>query len=135
MKVQLKKIGNCKFECVNSDGQIVVMDGPPSIGGNNEGVRPMEMVLMGLAGCSAVDVIHILHQGKVELKDLSVDVVGERVEDVPAVFKKIHLDFKAEGDFPLKKLERAVALSMEKYCSVAKMLEGSVEITFQFSLN
>jgi len=135
VKVHLKKIGNCKFECLNEDGQKVIMDGPPSIGGNNEGVRPMEMVLMGLAGCSAVDVIHILNQGKIQLKDLIVDVIGDRVDGIPSVFNKIHLNFKAEGDFPVKKLERAVSLSMEKYCSVAKMLESSVEITFESSLN
>jgi putative redox protein len=104
------------------------------MGGKNEGVRPMEMILMGLASCSSLDVLHILHKGKSEVTNLEVDVKAERANAIPAVFTNIHLHFKAKGDFTTEKLERAINLSMEKYCSVTKMLESTVNITTSFEI-
>ena len=131
MEVKLRRVRGALFEATNASGQKALVDGPPELGGQGEGVRPMEMVLMSLAGCSALDVIHILEkQQKEPLVDLDVSVKGERADAVPAVYTAIALHFEASGavDAP-HKLERAVKLSMEKYCSVAKMLQPGVTIT------
>jgi len=135
MEVKLRRVRGALFEGVNSTGQRCLLDGPPDLGGQGEGVRPMEMVLLSLAGCSALDVIHILEkQQKEPLADLDVTVRGLRADAVPAVYTEIHLHFAASGPVSLAKLERAVKLSMEKYCSVAHMLMKSVVITHSVSL-
>lgn len=134
MNVNLKLISGCKFEGTNTLGNKAIIEGPPDLGGKNEGVRPMEIILMGLAGCSSLDVLHILKKGKAEVENLEVDVQAERADAIPAVFTKINLHFKAKGSFTTEKLERAISLSMEKYCSVTKMLESTVKITTSFEM-
>ena len=134
MNVNLKLVSGCKFEGTNSLGNKANIEGPPDLGGKNEGVRPMEIILMGLAGCSSLDVLHILKKGKAEVDNLEVDVQAERADAIPAVFTKINLHFKAKGSFTKEKLERAISLSMEKYCSVSKMLESTVKITTSFEM-
>lgn len=113
----------------NEAGATMRLSGSPEIGYSEEGLRPMQALLASLAGCSAIDVLNILQKQKHEVRELDVEVDGERANAVPAVFTKIHLHYVAAGDFPLHKLERAVALSSEKYCSVSHMLRGSVAIT------
>lgn len=134
MNINLKLSSGCKFEATNTFGNKAIIEGPPDMGGKNEGVRPMEMILMGLASCSSLDVLHILQKGKSELTSLEVEVKAERANAIPAVFTNIHLHFKAKGDFTAEKLERAIKLSMDKYCSVTKMLESTVKITTSFEL-
>ncbi len=134
MNINLKLSSGCKFEATNPLGNKAIIEGPPDMGGKNEGVRPMELILMGLASCSSLDVLHILQKGKSELKDLEVNVKAERANAIPAVFTNIHLHFKAKGDFTEEKLARAIQLSMEKYCSVTKMLESTVKITTSFEI-
>lgn len=134
MEVNLRRVSGCKFEATNENGNTATLDGPPSVGGQDAGVRPMEMVLMGLAGCSAVDVLLILEKGRQEVEDLDIRVSAERVDAVPAVFSTIHLHFAASGAVDEKKLQRAVALTMKKYCSVATMLEKTAEITHSCSV-
>lgn len=129
MKVQLKRVSGARFEAKNTDGNTVILDGPAEVGGKGEGVRPMEMVLVGLAGCAAVDVLLILQKQRQALEDLDIDVEGDRVDAVPAVFSAVRLHFAASGDVDGAKLERAVALSIDKYCSVARMLAPQVAIT------
>ena len=85
VEVKLKRIKNCKFEAVNSGGQVANIDGPPSLGGEDKGVRPMEMILMGLAGCSSMDLILILGKQRQKPEDIEVTVKGTRVDEVPAV--------------------------------------------------
>ena len=131
VEVKIGRVRGALFEATNAGGQKALIDGPPDFGGQGEGVRPMEMVLMGLAGCSALDVIHILEkQQKEPLEDLVVTVKGARADATPAVYTAIELHFEASGAVDPHKLERAVKLSMEKYCSVAKMLEKSATITY-----
>ena len=135
MEVKLKRLRGALFEGTNSSGQKCLVDGPPDLGGQGEGVRPMEMVLLALAGCSAMDVIHILErQQKEPLADLEVSVQGQRADAVPAVYTDIAVHFEASGPVSPAKLERAVRLSMEKYCSVAHMLMKGVNITHSVSL-
>lgn len=133
MEIHLKRLSGCKFEARNAQGNVTFLDGPPDLGGVGEGLRPMEMVLVGLAGCSAMDVIHILKKSRKSLDHLDIQIKGNRADAIPAVFTDIHLHFEASGDFSQDKLEKTVALSVEKYCSVAKMLDQTVTITHSVS--
>ena len=133
-EITLKRRSGFQFEATNSSGKTAILDGPAKIGGNDDGVRPMEMVLMGLAGCSSFDVLHILQKGRQKVQDLEVRVKAERADAVPAVFTKIHLHFIASGEVSEKRLQQAVDLSMEKYCSVSAMLSKSCEITHSYEL-
>lgn len=128
-KVKLKRIAGADFEAVNERGQTVRLGGSVDVGGSGELMRPMEMVLVSLAGCSAIDVLHILKKQRQEPGDLDVEVDGTRADAVPAVYTDIHVHFRASGDVDPIKLEKAVALSMEKYCSVTRMLQSTVKIT------
>ncbi len=130
-EVFLKRISGYKFEARNSAGNTAILDGPKSIGGTEEGLRPMETVLVGLAGCSSFDVLSILKKQRQECQDLDVSVKAERSDNVPSVFTKIEITFEATGDVDPKKLEKACSLSMEKYCSVAAMLHPTVNISFK----
>lgn len=112
------------------------MDGPPDLGGKNLGPRPMEMILLGLGGCSSFDVMSILKKSRQDVSSCSCEINAERADAVPAVFTKIHLHFRVSGS-ELKEamVKRAVQLSAEKYCSASIMLEaGGVEITHDYQI-
>lgn len=136
-KVKIKRVsGNFHLEAVSENGNKVQMDGAEKIGGENKGVRPMEMLLMALGGCSTIDVISILNKMKQTLTDIQIEIDGEREEGVePSLFKDIKVLFKCEGDVDPEKLKRAVSLSMDKYCSVSKTLEKTAEIKYSILLN
>ena len=135
MKVSLRRIEGVAFEVSNDAGATLRLEGPADLGGTGAALRPMEAVLAALAGCSAVDVVKILTQQKEPLASLVVDVDGMRADAVPAVFTDIHVTFRIGGGVAENKARRAVALSMEKYCSVTKMLEPSVRITHEVVLD
>ena len=125
------------FEATAPSSTVKVhIDGSPDIGGLGLGVRPMEMVLMALASCSSLDLVSILKKQKQDLKDLSVSVEGERREQIPTIFTKIHLAFSMTVDIDPTKAERAAELAVKKYCSVHDMLvAGGVEITYSLLIN
>ncbi|MER2491035.1 OsmC family protein [Catenovulum sediminis] len=131
-KLQIKWCGEKQFEATSAAGHKVKMDGPPSGGGMDAGTRPMEMVLMGLAGCSAFDVVTILNKKRIEMTALDVHVEAFRVDKIPAVFESIHLTFVIRSPNATEKaLNHACSLSVDKYCSVAAMLKaGGVKIHF-----
>ncbi|PTX44289.1 putative redox protein [Christiangramia gaetbulicola] len=135
MKISLKRINdNYLFETVNERGNIVLLDNKSDE--EPKGSSPMDLILRGIAGCSSIDVVMILRKQNHELEDLRVEVDGYREDGaIPNVFKKIHLDFILKGDVPPAKVERAVKLSMDKYCSVSKMLEKAAEISYSITLN
>ncbi len=135
MKISLKRINeNYLFETVNERGNIVLLDNKSDE--EPKGASPMDLLLRGIAGCSSIDIVMILRKQNHELEDLQVEVDGYREDGtIPNVFKKIHLDFILKGDVPAAKVERAVKLSMDKYCSVSKMLEKAAEISYSVSLN
>lgn len=133
MRVTLTRTHGAQYLGKNEAGRTTAMSGSPDIGASEEGVRPMQALLLALAGCSAVDVQMILQKGRHQLSHLEVTVDGTRADAIPAVFTEIHMHFEAAGDFPDHKLARAVTLSHEKYCSVARMLEPDVKITTSFS--
>jgi len=134
MKVTLERLHGAQFRGTNEAGQSIMLAGAPDIGPSDEGVRPMQALLLSLASCSSIDVLHILQKQHHRVDQLDVHVEAERADAVPAVFTKIHLRFVAAGDFPLHKLERAVALSADKYCSVSHMLRSTVAITHSAEL-
>ena len=131
MKALVKWVDGVQFVAESGSGHAVVIDGPPEFGGRNMGVRPMEMVLMGLGGCSSFDVINILKKSRQQVVSCEAVLEAERADSEPKVFTKINLHFVVKGH-QLKEsvVQRAVDLSAEKYCSASIMLSnGGVEIT------
>ena len=127
--------GAARFVGRTDSGHDVVMDGPPQAGGQEQGPRPMEMVLLGLGGCSAFDVVHILQRGRRALAECVVELEAERATEDPKVFTRIHMHFIVRGEgLAGKHVERAVELSAEKYCSVARMLASTATITHDWTL-
>ena len=123
-KIELSRVfGDYGFEANDEFGHVVKMDSSTESGGQNFGVRPMQMLLMGLAGCSAIDVIAILKQQRQEIKDYKMVVNGERQAGIePSLWKTITIEFNLMGDIDEDKAAKAVELSMNKYCSVAATL-------------
>lgn len=135
MKATVKWVDGRMFVGESGSGHAIVMDGPPDHGGRNMGVRPMEMILLGVGGCSSFDVIEILQKGRHAVTDCIAEISAERVDAVPSVFSKIHLHFKVLGEnLKASAVERAVKLSAEKYCSASIMLSKAVEITHSFEI-
>ncbi|TGG94965.1 OsmC family protein [Natronospirillum operosum] len=137
MQATIRWNGGAQFTGQSGSGHEVVMDGPPDHGGQNGGARPMEMVLMGLGGCSAFDVMSILQKARQDVTDCKAELTAERADSVPAVFTRIHLHFVVTGrELKESHVRRAVALSAEKYCSASIMLEkGGVEITHDYEIH
>lgn len=130
MEVILKRKNDAyHFEAENASGNLVSFDASEQIGGQNKGMRPMEVVLASLAACSSIDVISILNKQKINPAHFEVKVNATRVDAIPAVFKTIHVQYIVSSDVDESRLIRAIELSMTKYCSVTKMLEPTVEIT------
>lgn len=124
-----------RFIGESDTGHAITMDGPPTLGGTNAGPRPMEMVLLGLGGCSALDVVNILRRGRRTVEDCRAEIEAERAETDPRVFTRIHLHFVVRSpDATRDFVERAVRLSAEKYCSVALMLASTAEISHSAEL-
>ena len=135
MQVRIKWLEQRAFSAETGSGHTLVMDGPPDHGGRNLGARPMEMVLVGLGGCSAFDVVEILEKSRQQVTACEIKVDAKRADDIPAVFTKIHMSFTLAGqELNEKHVKRAVELSIDKYCSVAKMLRPNVEITFDYEV-
>ncbi len=135
MKARVKWVENSLFVAQSGSGHSVVLDGPPESGGQNLGVRPMEMVLLGLGGCTAFDVVDILRKKREVISDCVVDITAERAETVPKVFTKIHLHYIVSGkDVKEESVKRAVELSAGKYCSVSMMLNKTAELTHDYEI-
>ena len=135
MKARVKWLDNMSFVGESGSGHSIVMDGPPELGGRNLGVRPMEMLLLGLGGCSSFDVVLILQKAKQAVTDCEVEITAERAETEPKVFTSIHLHFIVKGrQLAPEKVERAIRLSAEKYCSASIMLGKTAEVTHDFEV-
>ena len=130
MKARIKWVQDVMFLGESGSGHSVVMDGAPDAGGRNLGVRPMEMLLLGLGGCSAFDVMLILKRGREAVTDCVVDIDAERATTDPKVFTKIQMHYTVTGHaLDRKKVERAVALSAEKYCSASAIMAKTAELS------
>lgn len=135
MKITLNRLNDrYHFETKNERGHVVAMDNTSEA--NAQGASPMELLLMGIAGCSGIDVVSILEKQQLTLTDFKMEVEGKREEGaVPKVFTEIYLKFFLTGEIPENKARRAVDLSIEKYCSVSKMLEKTAKIEYVVFLN
>lgn len=130
MKVELFREGHLRFRARSASGQELHTSSSPTHGGSDDGFRPMELVLVGVAACAAIDVVRILEKARQSLEDLRISVEGERVEGTPAPFRHICIHFTAVGAVDPAKLERAVRLGVEKYCSVGVMLAPTVRLAW-----
>lgn len=132
MNVQLTRINDAiQFEAQNERGHRLTVAGSAE----QEGVSPMEMIAMGFGGCSSIDILTILEKQRQPVDDFDVEVDAERADDTPAVFTNLHAHYRVEGDVDPDKVQRAIELSLDTYCSVSKMLEQAVTISYTFSVN
>ncbi|MBC8494373.1 MAG: OsmC family protein [Candidatus Thioglobus sp.] len=136
MNTTVKWIDGMMMVGESASGHAIVMDGPEELGGNNLGVRPMEMLLLGMGGCTTVDVISTLKKMREVVDDCRVEISAERADEHPKVFTKIHLHFVISGNnLNEKKIAKAVSLSADKYCSASIMLGKMADVTHDFSIN
>jgi putative redox protein len=135
MDARIKWVEERTFVGESGSGHSLVMDGDPAAGGRNLGIRPMETLLMGMGGCTAYDVVDILEKSRQKVTDCVIEMTADRAEDIPKVFTKIALKYIVTGtDLDPKKVERAVNLSAEKYCSASIMLGKTAEITYEIEI-
>jgi len=136
MKATIKWVDGVMFLGESGSGHSAVMDGAESQGGRNMGIRPMEMLLLGLGGCASFEVMSMLKKSRQQVTDCRTEVEAERVDAVPAVFSKIHLHFVVTGtELKESQVKRAVKLSAEKYCSASIMMEAAgVEMSHSYEL-
>lgn len=135
MKARVKWLDHMSFVGESESGHSVVMDAAPEVGGRNLGVRPMEMLLLGLGGCSSIDVLMILQKSRQQVTDCHVELSAERASSDPKVFTKMHLHFVVTGkNLSPEKVERAINLSAEKYCSASIMFSKTAEVTHDFEI-
>jgi len=135
MKATVKWLDNMSFVGESGSGHSVVMDGPPESGGRDMGIRPMEMVLLGMGGCTAFDAVFILKKARQDITDCRVELAAQRATEVPKVFTKIHAHYVITGrNLNEKQVERAINMTAEKYCSVSIMLQASVELSHDFEI-
>ena len=135
MKCRVKWLDHMSFVGESDSGHSLVMDSAPEAGGRDLGVRPMEMLLLGLGGCTGIDVVSILHKSRQDIVDCEIEIDAERADNIPKVFTRIHVRFIVSGrNLDPKKVEKAVQLSADKYCSASRMLEKSAEITHDFEI-
>jgi putative redox protein len=135
MKARVKWVEGAAMVAESGSGHAVVMDGPPDFGGRNLGIRPMEMLLLGMGGCTQFDVLLILRKARQQVTDCVVELEAERAAEDPKVFTRIHAHFVVTGrDLNPKQVDRAIRLSSEKYCSASIMLGKTAEITHDFEI-
>lgn len=135
MKARVKWLDHMSFVGESESGHTVVMDGAPDSGGRNLAARPMEMVLIGMGGCTAFDVVMILQRARQPITDCIIELTAERADEIPKVFTRIHAHYIVKGKgLSEKQVEKAVSLSAEKYCSVSIMLGKSAVITHDFEI-
>lgn len=135
MKVRVKWVEDVCFMGESETGHAVILDGAPEAGGRNIGMRPMEMLLIGMGGCTSFDVVTILKKARQDISNCVAEIDATRADEVPKVFTKIHVHFVVTGkNLNPAQVERAVKLSAEKYCSASIMLGKSAEITHDFEI-
>jgi len=135
MKARIKWVQDATFLGESGSGHAVVMDGPSDFGGRNLGVRPMEMLLLGMGGCASFDVVLILNRSRQAISDCVAEIEAERAEQDPKVFTAIHVHFIVTGkQLNKKRVARAVELSAEKYCSASIMLGKTATITHDYEI-
>lgn len=137
IRIELNRLNDAfHFSAENEIGNQVQLDASPDIGGTNQGMRPMQMMLAAMGGCSAIDIINILKKQRQHISDMKITVTGERQKDVvPSLFETVHAHYRFFGDLDAEKVQRAITLSIEKYCSVSRTMEkAGARITHSFEI-
>ncbi len=136
MKITIKWIDNMMMVGESDSGHAVVMDGPEELGGRNLGIRPMEMLLLGMGGCTTIDVISTLKKMREEVQNCYAEITAKRADEHPKVFTEIHIHFVMKGcNLNKKKVAKAVSLSADKYCSASIMLGETAIVTHDFEVH
>jgi len=134
-RAKVKYTGGLQFVGQADSGHAIVMDGDADAGGNNTGLRPMELLLIGVGGCSGMDVVSILKKKREKVTDVEINVNGKKAEAYPQKFTDIDIEFVVKGkNLSEEAVKRAVQLSMDKYCSVKATLEGTARITYRYNI-
>lgn len=135
LNAKVKWVDGLQFIGESGTGHAIVMDGDKEVGGNNTGMRPMELLLIGLGGCSGMDVASILQKKKQQITNIDINVKGKKADSYPKKFTEIDIEFVVSGkDLSEDAVKKAVELSMEKYCSVKATLEGVAKINFSYKV-
>jgi putative redox protein len=135
MKARVKWVEDVLFLGESGTGHTIVMDGPEEAGGHGTGMRPMELLLLGMGGCTSFDVVEILKKSQQDVRDCVVSIDGTRADEAPKVFTKIHVHYKITGkNVKESYVERAIKMSTERYCSASLMLAETAEITHEFEI-
>lgn len=135
MKARIKWLDNMSFVGESGSGHSVIMDGPPEYGGRNLAARPMELLLLGMGGCTAFDVVRILQKARQDIQDCVVEINAVRADEIPAVFTSIQVHYTITGhSLSDKQVQRAISLSAEKYCSASIMLSKTAKITHNYEI-
>lgn len=135
LEAKVKYVNGLQFVGEATSGHAIVMDADTSVGGRNTGVRPTELLLIGLGGCSGMDVVSILKKKREDVRGVEINIKGEKAESHPRKFTDIEIEFIVTGrDISEESVKKAVELSMEKYCSVKATLEGSAKISFSYRI-
>jgi len=131
----IRKSGKFNFEASNENGFKVELDAKPTIGGEGKGFRPMEMLLVGLGGCSGIDMVNVLTKQKEPLTDIKINIKATRKDgEMPPIFDVIDIHFDLFGGLSIAKVERALQMTFDKYCSVANILGRSAKINFTYTI-
>ncbi len=135
MKARIKWVEDLQFVGESGTGHTIVMDGPEKLGGHGTGMRPMELLLLGMGGCTSFDMVQMLKKGRQDIRDCVVEIDSERSDEIPKVFTKIHVRYTITGkNVKEAQVKRAVELSTEKYCSASLMLAKTAEITHEYEI-
>ncbi len=136
MKITLKRVNTAvRFEATNERGHTVTIEGGTTIGGQDLAPSPTEYLLMSHAGCTAIDVVELLKKMRQPLDHLEIEMDGQRAQDqIPKVFTAIHLHYKLFGNIKESKADQAISMSIEKYCTVSKMIDQVAKITYSFEI-
>jgi putative redox protein len=136
MKIQLTRLDDAfHMQASNEAGNTVLTDGSEKIGGSGKGMRPMEMLIASLGSCSAIDVIQFLKKFKQPLEHIELEIDAERDPDnVPSLFTKVNIHYRLKGDLDPKRTEKAISLSVDKYCSVSRILEKTAKISWSYEI-
>jgi len=135
MKIEINRLNDgFQLEGVNDTGNTVRMDASPDVGGTETGMRPMQLLLTALGACATIDIISILKKQRQPLDDIKIVVTGDRPDTSPAPFIAAHIHFKLFGKLDADKVQKAVSLSVEKYCSVAETIKKTTKVTYSFEI-
>ncbi|QKG85547.1 OsmC family protein [Kroppenstedtia pulmonis] len=133
MELKLSWKGKMQFQTQTPSGHPITLDAAPEVGGENQGPRPMELLLAATGACSGIDIVDILRKMRLDVQGFDMQVSGERAEEHPRRFTKLHVHYRLQGDLPVEKVRRAVDLSREKYCSVSQSLQAKMTTSFEIN--